>query len=263
MKKIAIYVSGNGDAAHKVASLFNEGNRIKVELVISGGDTVGALSRIEELGIPVIAADGVMLADGASGLADILRDKEIELLAVDSPAGELPAAVAEAFADKMVVLTGVDESPREVVAALRRLEDDAMTTPPPVNVTSSPKTVDEEWAEALKIKFEPAKERTTPPPVPGSERATVPVEGLQGRPQPVQAPMPSTYLIWSVLTTVFCCFIPGIVAIIFSSQVSSRYFAGDYEGAKRASDRAQIWIIVSFVLGVLSATLYLPIMLFT
>ncbi|MCH5230394.1 MAG: CD225/dispanin family protein [Muribaculaceae bacterium] len=73
--------------------------------------------------------------------------------------------------------------------------------------------------------------------------------------------MPSTWLIWSVLITVFCCFIPGIIAIIYSSQVSSRYYAGDIEGARRASRNAEIWIIVSFVLGVLSATLYLPFML--
>lgn len=74
-------------------------------------------------------------------------------------------------------------------------------------------------------------------------------------------PMPSTWLVWSVLVTIFCCFIPGIVAIIFSSQVSSRYFAGDIEGAKRSSRNAEAWIIVSFVIGVISATLYLPFML--
>lgn len=73
--------------------------------------------------------------------------------------------------------------------------------------------------------------------------------------------MPPTWLVWSVIMTVFCCTIPGIVAIIFSSQVSSRYGMGDIEGAKRASRNAEIWIIVSFVLGVLSSTLYLPIMM--
>ena len=73
--------------------------------------------------------------------------------------------------------------------------------------------------------------------------------------------MPSTWLIWSILVTVFCCFIPGIIAIIFSSQVSSRFYSGDYEGARRASRNAEIWIIISFVLGVLTATLYFPFML--
>ncbi|MCH5228660.1 MAG: CD225/dispanin family protein [Muribaculaceae bacterium] len=76
-----------------------------------------------------------------------------------------------------------------------------------------------------------------------------------------EEPMPSTWLVWSVLVTVFCCFIPGIIAIIFSSQVSSRYYGGDIEGAKRASRMAEIWIIVSFVLGVITATFYFPFML--
>lgn len=73
--------------------------------------------------------------------------------------------------------------------------------------------------------------------------------------------MPQTYLVWSVVMTVLCCLPAGIAAIIFSSQVSSRYYAGDLDGAKRASERAQVWIIVSFVLGVLANTLYLPILL--
>lgn len=73
------------------------------------------------------------------------------------------------------------------------------------------------------------------------------------------APMPQTYLVWAVIMTVLCCLPAGIVAIIFSSQVTSKYYAGDIEGARKASERAQIWIIVSFVLGVLVNTLYLPL----
>ena len=72
--------------------------------------------------------------------------------------------------------------------------------------------------------------------------------------------MPPTYLVWAVVMTLLCCFVPGVVAIIFASQVSTRYYNGDFEGARRASDQAQIWIIVSFVLGVLLATLYAPLM---
>lgn len=74
-------------------------------------------------------------------------------------------------------------------------------------------------------------------------------------------PMPDTYLVWSVLITILCCLIPGIVAIIFSSSVSSKYYAGDIEGARRASRNAQIWCIISIVSGVIWATLYLPLSL--
>lgn len=75
--------------------------------------------------------------------------------------------------------------------------------------------------------------------------------------------MPPTCLLWSVLATVCCCFVPGIVAILFSAQVSKFYYAGDVEAAKRASRNAQIWIIASFVLGIISATLWFPLMLAT
>ena len=71
--------------------------------------------------------------------------------------------------------------------------------------------------------------------------------------------MPPTYLVWSIVMTILCCTIPGIVAIIYSAQVSSKFYQGDIQGAQRASQRAEIWIIVSFVVGVLSNTLYLPL----
>ena len=47
-----------------------------------------------------------------------------------------------------------------------------------------------------------------------------------------QPPMPPTYLAWSIAVTILCCLIGGIVAIVYSSQVSSRYIAGDYQGAE-------------------------------
>lgn len=73
--------------------------------------------------------------------------------------------------------------------------------------------------------------------------------------------MPPTYFVWSVLATVLCCFIPGIIGIVYSSMVSSRYYTGDIEGAHRASRNAEICIIISIVLGVVSSTLYLPLSL--
>lgn len=74
--------------------------------------------------------------------------------------------------------------------------------------------------------------------------------------------MPETYLVWSVIITLLCCLIPGVVAIIFSASVSSKYYAGDIEGARRASRNAQIWCIVSIIAGIVWATLYMPLTLF-
>lgn len=57
-------------------------------------------------------------------------------------------------------------------------------------------------------------------------------------------PMPPTYLVWSILVTIFLCRIAGIVAIVYSTQVSSCYYAGNYEGAAYASRQARWWIRV-------------------
>lgn len=64
--------------------------------------------------------------------------------------------------------------------------------------------------------------------------------------------MPQNYLLWSILAAIFCCTVPAIVAIIYGSIVSTKYWSRDYEGARRASRTAEIWIIVSIVLGVIS-----------
>lgn len=63
---------------------------------------------------------------------------------------------------------------------------------------------------------------------------------------------PPTYLAWSILVTLCCCIPAGIVAIFYASQVTSRFMNHDYEGAWRASSRAETWIVISIVLGLIS-----------
>lgn len=144
------------------------------------------------------------------------------------------------------------------------------TTPPPMPPA-------EEWARTLNIPYEPNEPdkpagtapHTMPEPNFPHPQYQQPAPGYAPRPSgmPVMTPgtdrppMPPTNMVWAVVCTVLCCFIPGIIAIIMSSRVSSRYYAGDLEGAKRASDATQWWIIASFVLGILSATLYVPLSL--
>lgn len=129
----------------------------------------------------------------------------------------------------------------------------ASTAEPP----ALPKSVDDDWAEALGVPNDIPPVITTPPAAPASGIRSASVSPAE---QPRDAePMPPTYLVWAVVTMVLCCFIPGIVAVVNSSKVSSRYYAGDYEGARRASRNAEIWIIITFVIGVIFNTLYLPL----
>lgn len=146
----------------------------------------------------------------------------------------------------------------------------ALLTPPAI-----PQSVDDAWAETLGVP-------NNVPPVPqnlsshvyptgpanptSSVNPTSPAVPI-GQTSPgnntsmaiPSEPMPPTYLVWSVIMTILCCTIPGIVAIIFSAKVSSKFYQGDIEASRRASHNAEIWIIISFVLGVLSNTLYIPL----
>jgi hypothetical protein len=77
-------------------------------------------------------------------------------------------------------------------------------------------------------------------------------QNTQGR--PVQ---PKNYLVESILVTLFCCFPPGIVAIINASKVDSRYASGDFDGAQQASDEAKKWMKYALIGSVVFIVLYL------
>ena len=66
-------------------------------------------------------------------------------------------------------------------------------------------------------------------------------------------PMPDNYLIWAILATICCCIPTGIVAIIYAAKVSPAYYRGDYIAAMDASSKAQLWVIISFVAGLIWA----------
>ncbi len=293
MRKIAIFTSGDALSTERLITLFNEGNRIRIDVVVTDDDAAALRERFKEYDVEVIGVTPEMSADELAEMGNVIASRDVELYAFDNYSGVLAGLIQERHPERVVMLSTSDEAPREVVAALAavdKAEEENMKREHP----DSPKTADEEWAETLQIDFDTKRaeeaaqritEMQTPPPMPERQAQVPPVpprpdfsqnpqyaqQPMGGAPRyqgdgygnrPVNSePMPPTYLVWSVIMTVLCCLIPGVVAIIFSSQVSTKYYAGDLEGAKRASRNAEIWIIVSFVLGVLSATLYVPIMM--
>ena len=86
--------------------------------------------------------------------------------------------------------------------------------------------------------------------------------GWQGQPVPPPRPgwpaqqpgwpgqlPPDNYLVWAILTTLFCCLPTGIVSIVYSTKVSSLWAQGQYAEAKVASDNAKKWAIIGAVAG--------------
>lgn len=167
-----------------------------------------------------------------------------------------------------------DETPESLEAKVHEVEylifpeaivkTVAQLTPP-----EPPKSVDDAWAETLGVpnNVPPVPKSAPSPAYSGNPNNLSEPISLKINPatapmgQGAAEPMPPTFLVWSVVATILCCFIPGIVAIINSAKVSSKYYAGDIEGARRASRNAEIWIIISFVLGVISNTLIVPLQL--
>ena len=98
----------------------------------------------------------------------------------------------------------------------------------------------------------------TPPPVPQPPMPQPPMP-QPPMPQPPVAPEAEapTNLVWAVIATVMCCQITGVIAIVYGAMTSSANSAGNYEKARRYSDIAQIWVMVSIVLGLI----YMPIAL--
>lgn len=84
----------------------------------------------------------------------------------------------------------------------------------------------------------------TPPIINCQQTPKIPIETT---PTPT---MPKTWIVESILTTIFCCMPFGIVGIVFASQVESLYCAKKYKEALDASKKAKTWTSISFWIGI-------------
>ena len=70
-------------------------------------------------------------------------------------------------------------------------------------------------------------------------------------------PKPDNYLVWSILSTLFCCLPLGIASIVFAAQVDGKYNSGDYAGANEASAKAKKFATWAAIAGVVVIVLYI------
>jgi predicted secreted protein len=67
---------------------------------------------------------------------------------------------------------------------------------------------------------------------------------------------PPNYLVWAILSTIFCCLPLGVASIIFAAQVNTKYTSGDTAGALASSNKAKMFAIYSAVAGVIVGIIY-------
>lgn len=108
-----------------------------------------------------------------------------------------------------------------------------------------------------------------PPPPPAPEPQAYAPPPAAAAPPPAAAPMapppaaapgqakPSSYLAFSIFTTICCCLPVGIAAIVFAAQVNSKWTAGDYAGAAQSAKTAKTLAWVAFGIGIVINLLYL------
>lgn len=72
---------------------------------------------------------------------------------------------------------------------------------------------------------------------------------------------PKTWLVESILVTLFCCLSFNIVGIVNAAKVESRFYAGDIEGANRSSADAKKWSTISFWIGIAVGVIYLTVVI--
>lgn len=137
---------------------------------------------------------------------------------------------------------------------------------PQDNAEESPSAEKEnaEPANAELASEEPATEEkpASEPSQQAAPASTIVTPQPTSAPQPKdERPCPTNNLIWAILATIFCCQITGLIAIIFAAQVSSKYESDGYDEAKKYSDRAGWWCIISIVAAILSYSIFIPLAL--
>lgn len=103
-----------------------------------------------------------------------------------------------------------------------------------------------------------------PPPTTAPPQTSQPIFNSPTSP-PVATPQPTyptvqprasyanvpNYLVQSILVTVFCSSILGIVSIVFAAQVNGKLSQGDIAGAQDMSNKAKMFCWIAFGVGLL------------
>lgn len=266
MVKIAYITSGDGKGLESLAGVFHNGSRARVVLAMSNNADSGMFAIAKREGIASIGFPDNIWTGNLGFEIEEMRRNGVQLVVTDRFGLPVDDRLREAFT---VVESPADGLPlREIMNAISSLEATPAREVAPAKEKEP--EVEQSWAEVLGLDYEAGRadherERLRSPEPHAEPSAPAAAVSMQAPYAPAPAPeserMPPTYLVWSILSVIFCCAIPGVVAIVYSTLVSSRFYAKDYEGSRKASEMAQIWIIASIVLGVVTSTVMFPLML--
>lgn len=75
-------------------------------------------------------------------------------------------------------------------------------------------------------------------------------------------PPPKTWLVESILATLFCCLPFGVIGIIYAAKVETDWYAGRKEMALNDSRMAKTWTMAAFFSAIAGVVLYILYIVF-
>jgi len=101
MKKLAIFVSGNGTNMQRIANYFKNHPQIEVNLVVCNNPAAGAIARAESLGIPLLMIDKKSFKN-PEYLTDELFKKQIDWIILAGFLWLIPKAIIQAYPNRII-----------------------------------------------------------------------------------------------------------------------------------------------------------------
>lgn len=68
---------------------------------------------------------------------------------------------------------------------------------------------------------------------------------------------PDNFMVWAILSIIFCCLPFGICSVVQASKVDGLWAQGDYNGANEAARKARTWFWWAFATGLVFNIIYL------
>ncbi|XP_067270610.1 proline rich transmembrane protein 1B isoform X2 [Pseudorasbora parva] len=65
-----------------------------------------------------------------------------------------------------------------------------------------------------------------------------------------QPPLPKDYLVESLLVTIFCCLMSGLIAVMYSYETRAALTRGDIREAEKTSQKARLLVMFSLMFGI-------------
>ncbi|CAN5213344.1 phosphoribosylglycinamide formyltransferase [soil metagenome] len=101
MKRIALFASGSGSNAEKIAEYFVNNTDVEISLIVSNNPKAGVIDRARRLHIPVLLFDRTTFYD-TNRITQLLLSQPIDLIVLAGFMWLMPTGLVQAFPNKII-----------------------------------------------------------------------------------------------------------------------------------------------------------------